>query len=98
DRNVTGVQTCALPISITSYDYDAPIAEDGSPTEKFEALQRVIRTHRGLPAEPVPRRRPAPELSVCEPSAVVPLWSLVDACLRWRSEERRVGRECRTWW
>lgn len=74
--------------TITSYDYDAPIAEDGSPTEKFEALQRVIRTHRGLPAEPVPRRRPAPELSVCEPSAVVPLWSLVDAGLPWQEFDR----------
>src|SRR5699024_10912047 len=70
--------------TITSYDYDAPIAEDGTPTDKFDALQQVIRSHRGLPAEPVPRRRPAPEPSVPAPSAVVPLWSLVDSGLPWQ--------------
>jgi beta-galactosidase len=38
----------------TSYDYDAPIAEDGTPTEKYWAFRDVIATH-----APVPDERPA---------------------------------------
>ena len=39
----------------TSYDYDAPIAEDGTPTEKYWAFREVIAAH-----APVPEARPAP--------------------------------------
>ncbi|OZB79800.1 MAG: beta-galactosidase, partial [Microbacterium sp. 14-71-5] len=39
----------------TSYDYDAPIAEDGTPTEKYWAFREVIAAH-----APVPDDRPAP--------------------------------------
>ncbi len=34
----------------TSYDYDAPIAENGRLTEKFRAFREVIAQHRQLPA------------------------------------------------
>src|SRR5699024_12131309 len=54
DRNVTGVQTCALPISGAAYSVRGP---------------------RWLP-----RPRPIPESS------------------EERSEERRVGKEWRSWW
>jgi beta-galactosidase len=51
-----------LPIT-TSYDYDAPLAEDGAPTAKFHALRAVIAKHAPvpdeLPAEPAPARRGA---------------------------------------
>lgn len=39
----------------TSYDYDAPIAEDGTPTEKYWRFRDVIAAH-----APVPDDRPAP--------------------------------------
>lgn len=35
--------------TVTSYDYDAPIAEDGSLTPKFFAFREVIGRHRTLP-------------------------------------------------
>lgn len=38
----------------TSYDYDAPIAEDGTPTEKYWRFRDVIAAH-----APVPAGRPA---------------------------------------
>jgi len=43
-----------LEPTVTSYDYDAPIAEDGRLTEKFHAFRRVISEHTGVepPAPP----------------------------------------------
>ncbi|GAB2541494.1 beta-galactosidase [Brachybacterium huguangmaarense] len=38
-----------LQPTTTSYDYDAPIAEDGALTEKFRAFREVIARHRELP-------------------------------------------------
>jgi beta-galactosidase len=38
-----------LQPTTTSYDYDAPIAEDGRLTEKFHAFREVIARHRPLP-------------------------------------------------
>ncbi|HLS62959.1 MAG TPA: beta-galactosidase family protein [Ruania sp.] len=73
--------------TITSYDYDAPIAEDGTGTAKLDALQAVLRTHRGLEAQPVARRHPAPELRVDQPTAVVPLWALVEELTDWQQHQ-----------
>ncbi|HEX7351129.1 beta-galactosidase family protein [Brachybacterium sp.] len=39
----------ALQPTTTSYDYDAPIAENGALTEKFRAFREVIARHRELP-------------------------------------------------
>ncbi|MCS6711671.1 beta-galactosidase [Brachybacterium sp. EF45031] len=38
-----------LQPTTTSYDYDAPIAEDGTLTPKFHAFREVISRHRDLP-------------------------------------------------
>ena len=43
-----------VPIA-TSYDYDAPLTEDGSPSAKFEAFRDVIARY-----APVPEDQPAP--------------------------------------
>ena len=58
-----------LPIT-TSYDYDAPLSEDGSPTAKFFAFRKVIARHAPVSTGEVPQRRPAPELHVQLTSAV----------------------------
>lgn len=42
---------------VTSYDYDAPLAEDGYPTEKYWAFREVIARYAPVPAE-VPAERP----------------------------------------
>ncbi|NQD88177.1 beta-galactosidase [Paenarthrobacter sp. CM16] len=61
--------------TITSYDYDAPLSEDGHPTAKYFAFRDVIAKHFPVPAEePVPRA-PAP-VSVVAVSESVPLLSV----------------------
>jgi len=42
----------------TSYDYDAPVAEDGSLTEKFHAYRAVIGKYRALPEVELPAPLP----------------------------------------
>lgn len=39
-----------LQPTTTSYDYDAPIAENGALTDKFRAFREVVAAHRELPA------------------------------------------------
>ncbi|ASK66102.1 beta-galactosidase [Brachybacterium avium] len=39
-----------LQPTTTSYDYDAPIAENGALTEKFRAFREVVAQHRDLPS------------------------------------------------
>ena len=41
---------------VTSYDYDAPINEQGSPTRKYEELKKLIKQYATwqIPDEPAP--------------------------------------------
>lgn len=61
-----------LPIT-TSYDYDAPLAEDGTPTAKFFAMREVISRYAPVPDEVPAARQPAPALDVALDRRV-PLW------------------------
>ncbi|PWD51009.1 beta-galactosidase [Serinibacter arcticus] len=49
---------------VTSYDYDAPLAEDGTATAKYDAFREVISRYAPVPAESAPHRTPAPELTI----------------------------------
>lgn len=49
--------------TVTSYDYDAPLGEDGHPTAKYHALRRVIAAYAPVPEESPPDRPPAPRVS-----------------------------------
>ena len=62
---------------VTSYDYDAPIGENGSPTPKYFALRKMIGEARGgsLPAVP------APIPAVTVPSFDLKRWTTVDAVM-----------------
>ncbi|GAA1778532.1 beta-galactosidase [Pseudarthrobacter sulfonivorans] len=64
--------------TITSYDYDAPLSEDGHPTAKYFAFRDVIARHFPVPAE-VPAGRPVRPESVVTMRSGVPLLSAVDA-------------------
>src|SRR5690625_7968679 len=66
DGHVTGVQTCALPIS--------PLTEDSA---------MIAPTERSMPPEMITKVRPTAMITRC-------------ALLISRSEERRVGKECRS--
>src|SRR5437867_6973175 len=71
DRTVTGVQTCALPISSAS---------------QRPAVARGGQLQLGLEAAPT-----------VAPPVDTALVADADAVARARSEERRVGKECRPW-
>src|SRR5256885_6627434 len=80
DYKVTGVQTCALPISPAAQPWGAPsrrTAPSGRPTRARS---------RARPRAPRPPAR-------LEPSGPAPAGAR-DV----RSEERRVGKECRSRW
>ncbi|QDW61330.1 beta-galactosidase family protein [Oerskovia sp. KBS0722] len=49
---------------VTSYDYDAPLAEDGTPTEKYWRFREVIAKYAPVPEELAEDRRDAPVLGV----------------------------------
>src|SRR5258706_3590929 len=78
DWSVTGVQTCALPISGNFPEVEAFFRSHGCP-ENFQILGSGGREVRGM--HPPTERRLAPG-------------DLVTT----RSEERRVGKECRSRW
>lgn len=59
----------------TSYDYDAPLAEDGTPTEKYWRFREVIAKYAPVPEERPEERIDAPVLEV-ELDRSVPLWSV----------------------
>jgi beta-galactosidase len=65
----------------TSYDYDAPLAEDGTPTAKYYAMRDVIARHLPVPdaAPAVPGPAPVLDLAL---TAHVPLASAVPALVR----------------
>ncbi|KZM33488.1 glycoside hydrolase family 35 protein [Oerskovia enterophila] len=60
---------------VTSYDYDAPLAEDGTPTEKYWRFREVIAKYAPVPDEVPEERVDAPVLEVRFDRSV-PLWSV----------------------
>ncbi len=61
---------------VTSYDYDAPINEQGRPTPKYEALRNLIGSYlpKGKKLFPVPERVPAIELTPIEMQPFSSVW------------------------
>ncbi|MFE6736485.1 glycoside hydrolase family 35 protein [Microbacterium sp. NPDC057650] len=49
---------------VTSYDYDAPLAEDGTPTEKYWRFREVISRYAPVPDDAPAPRGPAPAFTV----------------------------------
>ena len=64
--------------TITSYDYDAPLSEDGHPTEKYFAFRDVISKHFPVSSE-FPGPRPVRPETVITMRPSVPLLGMVDA-------------------
>ncbi|WP_203569070.1 glycoside hydrolase family 35 protein [Aestuariimicrobium ganziense] len=70
--------------TVTSYDYDAPISEDGRPTAKFHAFREVIAKHRDLPELVLP---PEPARLLGRQLEFSALGSLQDTALWTREPE-----------
>ena len=64
--------------TITSYDYDAPLTEDGYPTEKYFAFREVISKYFPVPDE-LPERRPQAVASTVTVHASVPVLDVLPA-------------------
>src|SRR2546426_5760629 len=80
DYKVTGVQTCALPISETVGAGAAAADEGSEKTPRGLTVRRVFTTEGVHPYDQV-------------------RWEQRDVVMtNWRSEERRVGKECRSRW
>src|SRR5205807_4625883 len=74
DYKVTGVQTCALPISLKAAGWTIIAAEMRYVAKSF------------------------PDLSDAARKDVTDFLNALDDHDDVRSEERRVGKECRSWW
>lgn len=64
---------------VTSYDYDAPISEQGQPTPKYMALRNLIGSYlpRGKKLPPIPEPIPAIELSAIGLQPFSSIWNLL---------------------
>src|SRR5205823_11587819 len=94
DKLVTGVQTCALPISVVQCDPAGP----HRPARRWDAAspRKQIRWHPG-------RSRRLPEWTETSffdrPDRIIVGLGQVFEVFATRSEERRVGKEWRSrWW
>ncbi|MGW4528044.1 glycoside hydrolase family 35 protein [Amycolatopsis sp. NPDC004378] len=64
--------------TITSYDYDAPLSEDGTPTKKFEAYREVLGRYTTLPQVEAPTPEPRIGGHTVELTRALPLWNVLD--------------------
>src|SRR5207249_9577457 len=89
DRNVTGVQTCALPIygllRALQFETAKPIKFGASIGQALQTIRLLDPEDEGV-LDTVLRRNLAEQAPV------------LDAPFGLRSEERRVGKECRCRW
>src|SRR5207248_6686650 len=89
DRTVTGVQTCALPISLGLAESDRLAVAEEREVADFDLVAGVARRLLGQPDAGDLR----PAIGAARDAARVELMHVVE-----RSEERRVGKECRVGW
>ncbi|SDK09955.1 glycoside hydrolase family 35 protein [Streptomyces indicus] len=68
----------ALQPDVTSYDYDAPIDEQGRPTAKFWAFREVLAAYAD---GPLPELPPQPDRLAAPAQAALDTWASLDAVL-----------------
>ncbi|MER5884401.1 beta-galactosidase family protein [Streptomyces sp. NPDC001941] len=69
-----------LQPTVTSYDYDAPVDEEGRPTEKYHLFRKVLAEHTTRPLPEIPP--PPPRLAApatARPDGHAPLTDVLDA-------------------
>lgn len=70
-----GANSPGFAPDVTSYDYDAPINEQGAPTPKYHALRETMRKYSATPLPSVPDTMPVISIPTFEFSEVAPLFS-----------------------
>ncbi|HVT84368.1 MAG TPA: beta-galactosidase [Chitinophagaceae bacterium] len=63
--------------AVTSYDYDAPINEQGQPTEKFFMLRNLISKYVDYKIPDLPKTIPAIEIPAIEMKPMLSVWTLI---------------------
>src|SRR5207248_6269678 len=96
DRTVTGVQTCALPISLAPRPTRARRHRDPLPAGRRDRGGGLVRARVRGPVFAGGAHRPEP----CGTALVHIVFAVAwrPGALDLRSEERRVGKECRSRW
>ena len=74
----TDLETGAYQPTVGSYDYDAPLSEDGQPTAKFHAFRDVIAKYVDLPPLDLPLPAPRFERGPMVLAESVPLFAALD--------------------
>src|SRR5207249_5307552 len=92
DRNVTGVQTCALPIWSVVEPYLVPTIRTRISALSSTALRQLSR----VPASGLIGKLPYSDRTASCPRLSRNCFISALTCFRSRSEERRVGKECRS--
>jgi len=64
--------------TVTSYDYDALLTENGSITEKYRLVREVIKKHTGVIPPQIPANRPAASYGTFKPTGFAPLLENLD--------------------
>lgn len=86
-----GANSPGFAPDVTSYDYDAPINEQGAPTEKYYLLRDVMRKYAGTDSlPPIPAIIPTGTVAPFTVTRIAPLDSMQ---LTYFSSERPVGME-----
>ena len=67
-----------LTPDVTSYDYDAPLSEDGQLTDKYEAFREIIARHRDFRSVPLSTDIRRKAYGALTPSGKVSLWHTLD--------------------
>src|SRR5205823_11461603 len=92
DKLVTGVQTCALPISVSQFSSDRvtyALRTAGDPLSYVRSVQEIVRqADSRIPVTSVVTQAAEIDRTISRELTFAKL----------RSEERRVGKECRSRW
>src|SRR5205807_7282581 len=88
DYKVTGVQTCALPISVTDLHSLNIFKEVEFVPVDADVLQKLYAQTKNAISR---------EFTFSERTVIPEIPGVAEAYLGLRSEERRVGKECRSW-
>lgn len=67
---------------VTSYDYDAPIDEQGRPTPKYFTIRRLIEKYTGHAPPPLPAAIPIKEIASFDMRPFASLWQQLPAPIR----------------
>lgn len=76
--DVRGARNRYIPF-VTSYDVDAPVSEDGTPTEKYFACRKVLAEYRGIDESSLPPIPELPKRQIPEKPTFIDRTSLFDA-------------------